>query len=179
MRDLIAAEKFYGTKEKKIVILIAVIAMLLAGLMAFPGNLAAPRNARIKKEIQTHITAYNVLYQKKDVKGIMALYSNDPDIIMIGAGKGQHFIGYAAIQEAYQRELSAFGEITSVECKTLSLLIEGDIVTLAAERYLTAMKGSERVNVASGFTAVLRNISGSWFFLQTHFSLPYEQPTVS
>ncbi|HUX78821.1 MAG TPA: nuclear transport factor 2 family protein [Thermodesulfovibrionales bacterium] len=174
MRDLIAAEKFYGTKKKKIAILILAIIILLAGLMVFPGNLSAPKNARIKKEIQTLMTAYNALYQKKDVEGIMALYSNDPDIIMLGAGKRGHSIGHKAIREAYQREFSAFSEIKSVECKTLSIFIAGDIVTLAAERYLTALKGSEVVNIAGGLTAVMKNSNGSWFFIQTHFSWPYE-----
>ncbi len=178
MRDLISAERFYGANKKKIAIVIVLIALLLGGLLAFPGNLAAPRNARIKKEIETHLTSYSALYQKKDVKGIMALYSNEPDIIMLGAGK-ENFIGYAAIEKAYEKELSAFDEIISVECKTLSLLIEGDIVTLAAERYVTTFRGDESVILASGFTAVVKNILGKWFFVQTHSSSPYEQPAAS
>jgi len=179
MRDLISAEKFYGANKKKIAIVIVLIALLLGGLLAFPGNLATPRNARIKKEIETHLTAYSALYRKKDVKGIMALYSSEPDIIMLGAGKGQHFIGYAAIEKAYERELSAFDEIISVTCKPLSLLIEGDIVTLAAERYVATFHGDERVTLTSGFTAVMKNIRGRWFFVQTHYSSPYEQPAAT
>lgn len=170
MRGLIAAEKFYGTKKKKIAIAIMAITILLVGVIVFPGTLSAPRNARIKKDIEALMTAYNAAYQKKDVDGIMALYSSDPDIIMLSAGKDLHFIGHTAIQEAYQREFSAFSEIISVKHKFLSLSISGDLVTLAAERYLTALQGGELMPIAGGFTAVIKNSNGRWFFLQTHCS---------
>jgi ketosteroid isomerase-like protein len=175
MRDLIAAEKFYGTNKKKIAILISAIIILITGIMVFPGNLSAPRKARIKKEIQTLVTAYSDSYQKKDVEGIMTLYSGDPDIIMLGAGSEIHSIGHKAIREAYEREFSAFSEIKSIEHKILSLYISEDIATLAAKSYLTAVKGEAVVNIESGLTAVMKNVSGKWFFIQTHFSLPCEQ----
>ena len=169
MRGLIAAEKFYGTRKKKIAIAIMAITILLVGVIVFPGTLSAPRNARIKKEIKTRITAYNVAYQKKDVDGIMALYSDDPDIIMLCAGKGLHFIGRTAIQEAYQREFSAFSEIISVKHTILSLsTVSGDLAILAAERNLTGFKDGQAVTITGGFTAVLKNLHGSWYFIQTH-----------
>jgi len=176
MRGLIAAEKFYGTKKKKLAILFAVIAILLTGVMVFPGNLSAPKNARIKKEIQTLMTAYNALYQKKDVAGIMELYSTDPDIIMLGAGWEDYSIGHNAIREAYQREFSAFSEIQSVECNILSLYISKDITTLAAERRIAAARGDKVVRMAGGFTAVLKKDEGRWVFIQTHFPQPSEHP---
>jgi ketosteroid isomerase-like protein len=168
MRDLIAAEKFYGAKKKKIAILISAITILLVGVMVFPGSLSAPKNARIKKEIETLMTVYNTLYQNKDVEGIMELYSTDSDIIMLG--KGAYSIGHKAIREAYQQEFSSFSEIKSGEWKPLSLLITGDIVTLAAARHLTAVRGSEVVNIVGAVTAVIKKINGDWFFIQTHFS---------
>lgn len=174
MRGLIAAEKFYGTKKKKIAILISVITVLLAGVMVFPGNLSAPKNARIKKEIQTFMTSYNTLYREKDVEGIMALYSNDPDIIMLGAGKGEHFIGHAAIREAYQREFSSFGEIKSVKYKILSLFISKEFTSLASERYITTLRGNQAVRISDRLTAVLKKANGRWVYVQMHFSLPHE-----
>ena len=175
MRGLIAAEKFYGTKKKKLAILFAVIALLLTGVMVFPGNLSAPKNARIKKEIQTFMAEYNGLYQKKDVAGIMKLYSTDAGIIMLGAGR-DYSIGHTAIREAYQREFPAFREIGSVECSILSLSVSGDIATLAAERRITEARGDEMVKMAGGFTAVLKKDEGRWLFIQTHFPQPSEYP---
>lgn len=170
MRGLIAAEKYYGTRKKKIAIVISAITILLIGVMVFPGTISTPRNTQIKKEVEALMTTYNALYQKKDVDGIMALYSDDHDIISLGNENEIYFIGRAAIREAYQREFSSFSEITSVKCKTLSLFIAGDMVTLSAERYLTAVKSGEVVNISSGLTAVLKNNNGRWFFLQTHVS---------
>jgi len=175
MRGLIAAEKYYGTRNKKIAIALSVITILLIGVIVFPGTLSAPRNARIKKEIERLMNAFNTSYQKKDAEGIMALYARDPDIVMLGAGKGEHFIGSTAIQEAYQREFSEFTEITSFEQKILSLHISGGMATLAAERSLAGFKGGEDVSIAGGFSAVLKEDNGSWIFVQTHFSLPHEQ----
>jgi len=176
MRGLIAAEKFYGTKKKKLAILFAVIAILLTGVMVFPGSLSSPKNSRIKKEIQTLLAAYNAFYQKKDLEGIMEMYSTDSGTIMLGAGREDFSIGHGAIRDAYQKEFSAFSGIQSVEYGILSLYISGDIATLAAERCITAERGDEVVRMAGGFTAVLKKDEGRWVFIQTHFPQLSERP---
>ena len=170
MRDLIAAEKFYGTKKKKIIILIAVVAILLAGLMAFPGDLAAPRSARLKREVQAHMKTFNILYQQKNVEGIMAIYSDDPGVVMLGNGPDEQHHGREAIEKAYGRLFSTAGELQSVESRIVSLTIEGDIAALAAERHISAVCSGEVVTDAEVLTAGLQRINGRWVFLQTHFS---------
>ena len=175
MRDLVAAERFYGTYEKKIVLLLTAIFVLLGSLMVFPETLSVLKTAKTRKEIQAMMSEFNSSYRKKDIEAIMALYSNDTDTIALGTGNTGKCIGHEAIREAYQKEFSEFKEIKAVEFKTLSLFVSGDIAALAADTRISAERENGTLTRAGQLTAVLKKTDGKWFFLQTHFSMPSEQ----
>lgn len=175
MRDLIAAEKFYGYSKKRKTGLFIVIFMVVAGLLTvFPVNLSNLRNTKSKSEIHAMLTRFDELYRGKDVAGLTALYSDAPDVIAIGAGKSEQYIGPEAIEAAYKKEFSELGEIKSVRHKTLSVTISRETASLAAVRYITAQSKDEVIHRRGRLTAVLKKIHGRWVFIQTHFSLPPE-----
>jgi uncharacterized protein (TIGR02246 family) len=176
MRGLVAAEQFYGTYKKKTVVLFAAIFILLGSLMVFPDSLSVPKAAKTRKEIQTVMAKFNSSYRRRDIGGIMALYSNTPDTIALGTGKVGKCIGREAIRKAYQKEFSELEEIKAVEYKTLSLFVSGDVASLAADMRVSAVRGHRTVTTTGRLTVVLGKTDGKWFFRQTHFSPPSEQP---
>jgi ketosteroid isomerase-like protein len=175
MRGLVAAEQFYGTYKKKTVVLFAAIFILLGSLMVFPDSLSAPKAVKTRKEIHTVMLKFSSAYRKKDAGGIMALYANTPDIIALGTGRAGKCIGRQAIRKIYEKEFSKFEEIKSVEYKTLSLFISGDIASLAADMSVSAIRGHGPVRLTDRVTAVLKRTDGKWFFQQTHFSPSSQQ----
>jgi uncharacterized protein (TIGR02246 family) len=175
MRDLVAAERFYGTYKKKIAVLLAAIFILLGSLMVFPDTLSVLNTAKTKKEIQAVMAEFNSSYRRKDIEGIMALYLNTPDTIALGTGKAGECIGHEAIRKAYEKEFSEFKEIKALEYNTLSLFVSGEIAALAADMRIAAVQGHGTVTKAGRLTAVLKRTDGKWFFLQTHFSPPSEE----
>jgi ketosteroid isomerase-like protein len=171
MRDLIAAEKFYGQSKYRKASLFVVIFIVIAGLLTvFPVNLSHLRNAEPKIEIQAVLTKFNESYRKKDVEGLMALYSDALGVIAIGSEKLENCIGRDAIAAAYKKEFSECGEIKSVEHNTRSLIISREIASLAADRYITVMRNDKEIRIAGRLTVVLHKIHDHWFFIQTHFS---------
>jgi ketosteroid isomerase-like protein len=179
MRDLIAAEKFYGLSRNRKIGLFIVISMVVAGLLTvFPGNLSNLRNTESKIEIQAVLIKFNESYRKKDVAGPMALYADAPEVVAIGAGNVEQCIGHEAIGAAYKKEFSEFGEIKSVEHKIRSLTISREIASLAADRYMTVLRKGEVIQRVGRLTAVFKKIHGRWFFIQTHFSLPPHEPDI-
>jgi ketosteroid isomerase-like protein len=175
MRGLVAAEQFYRTYNKKTVVLLAAIFILLGSLMVFPDSLSVPKTAKTRKEIQTVMVKFSSSYRRRDIGGIMALYSNTPDTIALGIGKSGECIGQEAIRKAYQKEFSEFKEIKAVEYKILSLFVSGEIASLAADMRIFAVSGRTTVTTDSRVTAVLKRTGGKWFFRQTHFSSPSRQ----
>jgi ketosteroid isomerase-like protein len=175
VRGLVAAEQFYGTYKKKTVVLFAAIFILLGSLMVFPDSLSAPKAAKTRKDIQTVMMKFSSSYRKKDVGGIMALYSNTPDTIALGIVKAGKCIGRQAIRKAYEREFSQFKEIEAVEYKMLSLFVSGDVASLAADISVSAMCEHGPVRTTERVTAILKKTDGKWFFQQTHFSPSPEQ----
>jgi ketosteroid isomerase-like protein len=174
MRGLIAAEKFYRHGKNRKAGLFVVFFVVVAGfLTVFPCALSSLRDSESKSEIEAVLSKFNELYGKKDIDGLMALYSDAPGVVAIGSGKFQQSIGREAIEAAYKEEFSKFGEIKTVEHKTLSLTISRKIASLAADVYITALIKDELTRRTGRLTAVLKKIHGNWFFIQTHFSLPY------
>jgi ketosteroid isomerase-like protein len=175
MRDLVAAEQFYGTYRKKTVVLLSAIFILLGSLMVFPDSLSVPKTSKTRKEIQTVMAKFTSSYRRKDIEGIMALYSNAPNTIALGTGKAGKCIGHEAIRRAYQKEFSEFKEIKAVGYENLSLFVSGEIAALAADTRVAAVRGHRTVTKSGRLTAILKRTDGNWFFLQTHFSPPSEQ----
>ena len=175
MRDLIAAEKFYGqSKKRKTGIFIAIFMVVAALLTVFPVNLSNLRNTKSKSEIQAMVSKFNELYRAKDIEGLTGLYSDAPDVIAIGAGKLEQFVGHKAVEAAYKEEFAEVGEIKSVVHKIVSLTISGETASLGAVRYITALRKNEVIQSTGRLTAVLKKVHGRWFFIQTHYSLPPE-----
>lgn len=175
MRDLVAAERFYGTYKKKMVVLLTAILILLGSLMVFPETLSVLKSAKTRKEIKAVMTDFNSSYRRKDIEGVMALYSNAPDTIALGTGNAEECIGHEAIRKGYLKEFSEFKEIKAVEYRTLSLFVSGEIAAIAADMRIAAVQGYENVTKTGILTAVLKRTDGKWFFLQTHFSPPSEE----
>jgi ketosteroid isomerase-like protein len=174
MRDLIAAEKFYRHGKNRKAGIFVVFFVIVAGLVTvFPCALSSLRNSESKSEIEAVLSKFNESYREKDINGMMALYSDAPGVVAICSGKFQQCIGREAIEAAYRKEFSKFGEIKSVEHKTLSLTTSREIASLAADVYITALIKDELTRTAGRLTAVLKKIHGNWFFIQTHFSLPH------
>ena len=176
MRDLVAAERFYGKNRKKKIGLLIIFLIIIAGSVAvFPGSISNLTKRKTEKEIHVLLVQFNNSYKHKDIEGLMTFYSQTPDVTAIGTGMQGTSVGREAIKSGYQREFSEFHEIQAVEDKILSISISKDMVSLCADRYITVLKGDRKVKVNGVFSAVLRKINGKWLFTQTHFSLPPEQ----
>jgi ketosteroid isomerase-like protein len=172
MRGLVSAERFYKYgRSRKAGIFLLFLAIIACLLVLFPDNLSNLINKRSRIEIRSVLSKFDRSYKEKDLEGLMALYSDSPEVIAIGSGDFRQRIGRKAIEAAYGREFSTSGMIKSVESRILSLTISGEIASLAADIYITSMRKNKMIRTAGKLTAVLKKVHGNWSFVQTHFSL--------
>lgn len=152
--------------------------LLLSSTIAFmamaPGvtkEEKSPVDAQVKEDIKVTLKKHDEAMSKKDLKGVMALYAVSPDVVLMGTGPGEFWVGKEAIEDAYQHFFQDYeaGSL-SHECPFLSGGHEGNVAWLAASCQMTdTSKGGKREYVLN-VSAVLTKQGESWQFRTMHFS---------
>ncbi len=124
-------------------------------------------NAEIKALIEKHFKLFNA----QDLKGVMDTYASDQNIVLMGTGPGENYLGEEAIGGAYDQFFNRFdpGSLT-YKYDWITIGTKGNsawlALTMNVEGTLKQQKG-ERVFNMSGF---LEKIKGKWQIVSMHFS---------
>lgn len=153
-------------------------AILFPVLIFFVFSAPVSAASKTDDEIKAAIDKFTDSYKQKDIAGVMAMYVKSPSTLVIGSGKDEKFLGYAAIKAVYEKDFASWKEITAMNYKIISLSTTGRVAWLAADLSGTYIMKEGPVNVAGTFTAVLKKTGAKWQFAQTHFSLPSDIPMV-
>ncbi len=114
------------------------------------------------------------MYGKKDIKGIMSMFADDPDIVAIGLCERQAAVGPAAVRKMFERDMSLSKAAIKLPFDVVSVDSLGLTAWMAASVYPYAVLSNEKIvkGVQGSLTMVLRKIKGQWRILQLHFSVP-------
>jgi ketosteroid isomerase-like protein len=91
--------------------------VLTAPAWAAPAELAEKTSAEFKAVLRQHHDAMN----KQDIKALMALYADNPNVALMGTGTGEFWKGKAAVENTYQEFFKTYkaGSLT-YECPDTS-----------------------------------------------------------
>ena len=84
------------------------------------------------------------MYSKKDVKGIMSMFADDPDIVAIGLCERQVAVGPAAVRKMFERDMSLSKAAIKLPFDVVSVDSLGLTAWMAANVYPYAVLNNEK-----------------------------------
>lgn len=131
----------------------------------------------MKADTQTEAAILNILdkfaeyYSNRNLTGVLALFAQDPDLVMYGTGADEKRIGPAELREQVERDWSQSDAI-SITREWTSVSSAGPVAWVAADIAFNAKIGVEELSFPGRLTAVFENRGGTWLMVQSHFSFP-------
>ncbi len=112
-------------------------------------------------------------YARKDLEGILALWTTDPDLAVIGAAAGAHQISFGqeewrdAILDTFERTHEA-----KVHTDWFGISAAGNVAWSVATVTIENTVDQERVITPYYQTAICEKRDGAWRIMQVHLSRP-------
>lgn len=132
---------------------------------------AQQRETRAAGPIKALLEQHNQALSAQDLKGIMETYAADPNIVLMGTGPGEVYVGEEAIGGAYNQFFSRF------EAKTLTYstdvaasAIKGSTAWFAATVRIEGIVNNEKKERLFNMSGTLTNVKGKWRIACLHFS---------
>jgi|SRR5208337_5341184 len=130
-------------------------------------SLTEAQKAEVKATMQQYATAY----EKKDIKGLVAVFS--PGICGFGSGPDEVIRDQRDFIRQITRDMSQ-ATVNAVEFSETNISGEGRIAWVMTRTSITfTVTGAGKQTLRGRSTMVLRNTGSRWLIAQFHFSLPY------
>ena len=124
------------------------------------------------EEVRVALRQHDDALNKQDMKALMALYADNPDVVMMGTGPGEFWRGKTAVEETYKQFFQDFKAGTlQHQCPETAGGHDGNIAWLAASCNMkdSTPDGESREYVLN-VSAVLKKEKAGWRFQTLHFS---------
>lgn len=148
--------------------------MVLTGLALAIGLVAGATQA----EENTPKEAVKALWQQQhkaldahDVAGVMGTFADSDDIMLMGTGPGEHWVGKEEVKDAHTQFMKNFDPNTKeVECGDGAGTFEDNVGWLTAVCDFKDKKGDESRHYILNISAVLVKQDDAWRFHTMHYS---------
>lgn len=149
------------------------LAATLAWTLTAPVWAAQPAQTDpVREEIKAVLQKHDEAMDKQDLKALLALYADNPNIAMMGTGPGEFWKGKAEVEAAYQEFLKDFkaGSLQH-QCPDTSGGHHGEVAWLVASCNMQDVTpdGQTRKYVLN-VSAVFTKEKEGWKFQTLHFS---------
>ncbi|MGB5830956.1 MAG: nuclear transport factor 2 family protein [Thiohalocapsa sp.] len=106
-----------------------------------------------------------------DVEGVLATYADSDDIMLMGTGPGEHWVGKAEVKDAYTHFIEGFDANTmEVKCGEGAGSTQGDVTWVTAVCHFTDKKADQARSFVANVSAVLVKQGDALRFHTMHFS---------
>ncbi|MGB5063684.1 MAG: nuclear transport factor 2 family protein [Candidatus Competibacter sp.] len=148
------------------------ISMLGCALAAPVWAAEPPKTEKAGEELRAVLHQHHEALNKQDLKALLALYADSPDVAVMGTGPGEFWKGKAAVENTYQHYFETFkaGSLSN-ECPETTGVEEGNSAWLMASCIMkdTDPAGQPR-EFGLNISAVLKKEKAGWRFQALHFS---------
>jgi uncharacterized protein (TIGR02246 family) len=158
------------------------VAMLALCLMFLP-MLAFAQDSEVKNEattleedggetlagVRAILQDYVTAFQAKDIDGLMAVFADAPNTVMMGTGPDEIWLGKDDIQMAHYAFFAGF-EKESSERTLVSVGADGDVAWLTGYIVVTQKGVNNKDTFQVNLSMVLKQIEETWYITAMHFS---------
>ncbi|MBF0498355.1 MAG: nuclear transport factor 2 family protein [Deltaproteobacteria bacterium] len=133
--------------------------------------LAQQGGDKIGPDIKALVEQQDKAFNAQDINGIMATYSSGPEIVVMGTGPGETYLGKQGIESAYSQFFNSFkaGELTTTY-DWVSTSSKGDVAWFAVTKTLSKMVNKEKKERSLNLSGTATKENGQWRFVTLHFS---------
>jgi uncharacterized protein (TIGR02246 family) len=148
------------------------ISMLGCALAAPIWAAEPPKAEKASEELKAVLKQHHDAMNKQDLKALLALYADSPNVALMGTGPGEFWKGKAALEDTYKHYFETFkaGSL-SHECPEAAASEDGNSAWLMAS---CVMKDTDPAGQPREFdlnvSAVLKKEKDGWRFQALHFS---------
>ena len=125
----------------------------------------------VKAAVKALWQAQHKALDAHDVDGVLATYADGDDIMLMGTGPGEHWVGKAEVKDAYAHFMEGFDAHTmEVQCGEGAGSGQGDVVWLTAVCHFNDKKTDQPREFVTNLSAVVLKEGDAWRFHTMHFS---------
>lgn len=151
----------------RIAVIVTVLVCLGMVLPCFAQKGQSKLNADVRALLEQHDKALNA----QDLKGIMDTYSFAPNIVLMGTGPGEAYVGEEAIGGAYNQFFNRFKANTlNFKYDWISVGSKDNVAWFASTVTAQGMVNNEKRERVFNISGTLEKTKGNWRFLSFHFS---------
>ena len=151
----------------KISVIVAVLVCLGMVLPCFAQKGQSKLDAEVKALLEQHDKALNA----QDLKGIMNTYASDPNIVLMGTGPGEAYVGEEAIGSAYNQFFTRFkANALHFKYDWISVGSKDNVAWFAVTVTVQATVDKKQRERAFNISGTMEKTKGNWRFLAMHFS---------
>lgn len=128
-------------------------------------------DASAEAAVKAVLNQFAESYKARDTDALIALFAQDPDVMIYGTGADEKRVGVAEIKAQVERDW-AQSEAGSVSYGWTSISAAGSVAWAASDVSFDAIVGGEEFSLSARLTAVLEKRRDKWLLVQVHFSFP-------
>jgi uncharacterized protein (TIGR02246 family) len=149
---------------------LAVTALALA-TGVFAGAVPAEVDQPTVDAVRTLWESQHKALDAHDVDGVLATYADSDDIMLMGTGPGEHWVGKAEVKDAYAHFMENFDPHSmEVKCGEGAGSSHGDVLWLTAVCHFTDQQKDQTREYVANVSAVVLKQGDAWRFHTMHFS---------
>lgn len=138
---------------------------------AAQAEVGEPTDEALKEKVRALWQAQHQALDAHDIAGVMDTFADTDDIMLMGTGPGEHWVGREEIRDAYAHFMEGFDPHTKkITCGEGAGTSRGSVVWLTGVCDFTDKKGDEPRHFILNISAVLVEQGDAWRFHTMHFS---------
>ncbi len=126
---------------------------------------------KIQKAVRRLLEEYSQAYQNKDVEGILELFVDSDDLVVIGTGDDEWVNGINELKSGFERDMGQADTI-NVKFRDISISSSSNVAWLSSHMNMEAIVKGQEIYLPGRLTAVVLEKNGKWLFANLHYSLP-------
>jgi uncharacterized protein (TIGR02246 family) len=141
------------------------------GLGTAQGEGDQPPDGALKAAVKQVWQSQHKALDAHDIEGVMATFANSDDIMLMGTGPGEHWVGREEIKDAYAHFMENFdAHSMEVQCGEGAGTSRGDVVWLTGVCQFSDQQGDQTRQYQMNLSAVLVKQGDHLRFHTAHFS---------
>ena len=128
-------------------------------------------NPEVEAAVLATLAASWDAYRRRDLDEVLSYYSSDADLVAVGTGAEERFVGPDSLKAGLVHDFSQEHE-AALKISWASVSGTGNVAWVAADCIAEVAAGPRTISVPCRLTAVLEQKGDKWLIMQTHFSLP-------
>lgn len=144
--------------------------VLVSFALALP-CLAQQRDTKVNADVKALVEQHNKAFSAHDIKGVMEMYASRPDVVLMGTGPGEVYVGDEAIGGAYDQFFNRF------DANTLTFKYDwgpaasrGNFAWFAVSTTIEGTLKNEKKERVLNMSGTLEKVKGKWRIVSMHFS---------